>query len=190
MTTVQTQKYIRDTVSSILNTNKYSLIESKKTFNNYIYKICYKNNYYALKLYRKDKDKYINERMKIETNALKLLRNNGVRNIPEVFDYNLYHNCVVLSWVSGRNITRINKDYVNEAIKFQKRMKAVGQRIPFEKVNRGIGTFFSASGLYKDIEKRYSLLINNTDKNFVLFLKKEFWPLYKEVLYLAKAKIV
>ena len=177
-------------ISEIFNTNQYNLVDSTQTLNNHIYKIHYRNNYYSLKFYRKYGDKYKNKRMRIETNALNLLRENNLNNVPQVFGLSKKYNCAIFTWIEGKNITRFNTKYIDQAISFQKRIKRIGKSISYRKVNIGIGTFFSAKGLLLDIEERYRLLTTKCDKNFSLFLKKEFYPIYQKASNLIKYNFI
>ena len=88
--------------------------------NSKIFKIVTKNQKFALKLYP-DKNLDYRERQQIEFDALNLLKKESFRNIPSTVFKNDQLNISAFTWIEGTEPKILNKDHINEAIKFIKK---------------------------------------------------------------------
>lgn len=154
--------------------------------NSKIFKIVTKKQNFAVKLYP-DKNLDHRRRQQIEFEALNLLAKESFENIPSIVFKDDELNLSAFSWIEGTEPKKINKDHINEAIKFLKKLKKISLRNNF-KNKKASEACLSYIELTRQISHKTDNLLNKNknEKTLVKFLSERLSPISREFIQKGK----
>ena len=151
--------------------------------NSIIYRIfANKGESYALKHYP---NQLIEDRprLEIEFQTLRILYQNGFKNIPYPIKKNIDLNLGIYGWIMGKKVTQPTNNDLDQAIDFIQTLVALPREIDGQIVGNASEACLSAHELSMQIEKRF-LRLQKVSMNFQdlsQFLNDVFTPLWKQL---------
>jgi len=151
--------------------------------NSVIYRICVsRGKSYALKYYP---DRLMDNRPRLVTefNALEILREKGLKNIPQPIERNDDLNLGLYQWIEGKKVTKPTIADLGRAVNFAEKLVALSKDIDSNMVGIASEACLSAYELFHQIEKRLFRLekISLEHQDLFLFLNDVFTPLFNNV---------
>ena len=162
-----------------LGFNKFNFEQIRKGLNSKIYKISnYDNRHLILKIYPK-KDFLKRKRIENEYNFMNLLSIGGYKNIPKPLKWNFKNNWMLMSFLEGENIKKIQNIHYEKLIKFIIETQSLKKNILSKKLNNASEAKFNINAHYKSIKDRINIFFykinhikdlnekNKKDLNFI-----------------------
>lgn len=155
-----------------------AVVELDKGGNSRIYKVLTKGCTYALKRYPKSTATDTRDRLYTEALALKIMRQYGTRNIPEVIASDAEKSYSLLSWIAGDTITEITDNDITSFAGFLARLADISTVIPRQNLPYASEACVKGSAIVKQIEQRLDKLVQATLKEPELkqFLSHQLIP--------------
>ena len=164
----------------INSSNIIKLSLSGSGANSRIYKLETPDNVYALKFYRKGK-KNFNDRLNSEKQALNLFQENGIFNVPKIYNFDLENNCVLMEWIDGSSITNPKSIEINSLSDFVINIDQVKNNIILDSNIQATEACLCISELIFQIKNRIDKLSSSDSKDLHDFIKHYLSPLFKEI---------
>ncbi len=151
--------------------------------NSRIYRIITDNGkLYALKHYP---DRHIDARprSKIEYNAVRLLHQHNITNVPKAVEKDEDLNIGVYEWIAGKPITDPTVDDFEQTIYFVQKLHSLSKNIDGNDINPASEACLSAKDIIGQIINRLSILetISENYPELSIFLEQTFEPLWIKV---------
>ena len=149
--------------------------------NNRLFRIdCLSSQSYALKQYPQLEGDN-RDRLITETSCLEFLAPRCVGFVPKVFGYDEVAQIALYQWIEGDLIEKSKPGDIGEVLTFIKRLKEVSGEVAKSQFFQASEACVSFSELVRQIENRYTKLLNVSGKEpeLALFLKKNFLPLFQ-----------
>lgn len=167
----------------LINSSKIRAVSlSGSGANSRIYKLEASDNVYALKFYREGK-KHFNDRLKSEKKALNLFHENGIFNVPQIYNFDLKNNCILMEWVDGEIINKPESVDINNLSDFIISVDRVKNSINLEAHIEATEACLSASELMSQIKNRINKLEKSDSVELLNFIQHYLSPLFEEVSY-------
>ena len=184
--TVLGQKTNRDIAfwaKGLMNEEIKSIEKISGRGNSIIYRIISnKGRSYALKHYP---DQLIEFRPRLETefHALKILYNNGLKNIPYPIKKNIDLNLGIYEWIRGTKVANPTNNDLDQTIDFAQTLVTLSKKIEGKIVGNASEACLSAHELSMQIEKRFLRLqkVSVHFQELPRFLNDIFAPVWKQV---------
>jgi len=165
----------------LINSSKIRAVSlSGSGANSRIYRLETSDNVYALKFYREGK-KHFNDRLKSEQRALKLFHENGIFNVPQIYNFDLKNNCVLMEWVNGEIISNSDSVDIDCLSEFIISVDRVKNSINLESHIEADGACLSVSELMSQIKNRIDKLESSDSVELLNFIQHDLSPLFEEV---------
>ncbi len=152
--------------------------------NSKVYKaIASDGNSYALKHYPKIEGS--RPRLETEFNALRLLHQHNIKNVPKAVENDVDLNFGLYDWINGEKVFSPANNDLDQAIDFIKKLYTLSQKIDGNDIDLASEACLSAKDFISQIEKRL-LRLKLVSKGFPelsTFLERTFEPLWAEVKY-------
>jgi len=121
--------------------------------------------------------------LKIEYNALRLLHQYNITNVPKLVEKDEDLNIGIYEWIAGEPVTGPTVDDLEQATHFVEKLHSLTQKIDGSDINLASEACLSAMDIIDQIENRL-LTLKTISKNFSalsIFLDKTFEPLWAAV---------
>ena len=153
--------------------------------NSKVYKaIASDGNNYALKHYP-EQIEGSRPRLETEFNALRLLHQRNIKNVPKAIENDVDLNLGLYDWINGEEVFSPANNDLDQAIDFIKKLYSLSQNIDGNDIDLASEACLSAKDFISQIEKRL-LRLKLVSKSFLelsTFLERTFEPLWAEVKY-------
>jgi thiamine kinase-like enzyme len=165
----------------LINSSKIRTVSlSGSGANSRIYKVETIDNIYALKFYREG---IFNDRLNSERKALNLFHENGIFNVPQIYNFDLKNNCILMEWVDGEIINKPDIGDINNLSEFIISVDKVKNSINLEAHMEATEACLSASELMSQIKNRIDKLEDSDSTELFNFIRHHLSPLFEEVSY-------
>mgnify|MGYP000179696014 CR=1 FL=1 len=174
---------IHTIAEGLINSSKIRTLSlSGSGANSRIYKLETTDNIYALKFYREGKF-FFNDRLNSEQKALNLFYENGIFNVPQIYNFDLKNNCVLMEWVNGEIITNPCSGDIDSLSEFIISVDKVKNSINLKNHMEATEACLSASELISQIKNRIDKLEKSDSVELLNFIQHYLSPLFEEVSY-------
>tara|TARA_B110000014_G_scaffold149909_1_gene104540 strand:+ start:1821 stop:3437 length:1617 start_codon:yes stop_codon:yes gene_type:complete len=175
---------IKSITTNMLNMVPDSVIRVKGQGNSRVYRLNFKESSYALKRYP---DLLNDPRPRLETefNALSLLHDNSIKNLPKPEARDTDLNIGIYSWLGGNSFDLIEDNHIDKCLEFVVNLKELSEKKSISFTLDASEACFSIKELINQIQGRLDNFVeNNTEKELLDFLNNHFEPKFTSLLQL------
>ncbi len=167
---LELEGFIPDKISSI-----------SKGKNNRSFLVIKENKKFLLKYYKRD-DFIKRNRLKAELNFLNLMIKGGFKNVPIPIKFNIEKNWILLSWMDGNNIKKINKSHIRKLIFFVNELQSLRNNELINTIQNASEACFNLNDHIKIVFFRLNLLEKRLGN--LSFLPSDIYEKFKKLISL------
>ena len=141
-----------------------------------------KDNKKFLFKYFKKNDFIKRNRLKAELNFLNLMIKGGFKNVPVPIKFKVEKNWILLSWLDGKSIERVNKSHIKKLILFINDLQSLRKNELINTIDNASEACFNLNDHIKTVSFRLNLLENRL--NYLQFLPSDLYQKLQELISL------
>jgi hypothetical protein len=141
-------------------------------------------NEFALKIYPADT---AHDRLRSEYDGMRTIHSKCTPKAPVPIGVNRGLEATVFGWVDGETISKPAFEDIDQAVEFLSSLDQCRHKIEFDNFPCASAACLSGKQIEEQINSRLELLLTEQNKSLTLFLNKDFFVAFEQVLERAKA---